>query len=197
MKKLHSFAFYALITPALMLSSAAVLAQPSTGQDADREQQSTQTDRDARTGQDLDREQQRSQRDQDAATPGTAQSDRDTRRAGQAAADRQDTQNQSRMENRGFLNSAPMNGLQVSEIMDAEVRTGDEDVGSVDDLIIDENGQIVAIVVGVGGFLGMGQKDVAIGWDDVTTSGDADELELRIDATREELRSAPEFEREE
>ncbi len=67
-------------------------------------------------------------------------------------------------------------------------------MGSVSDLLIDENGQVVAIVVGVGGFLGMGEKNVAIGWDDVKTSGSADEQELRIDATREELSSAPAFE---
>lgn len=61
------------------------------------------------------------------------------------------------------------------------------------DLIIDKDGQVVAVVVGVGGFLGMGEKNVAIPWDDVTKSGTAEEQELRIDATREELQSAPEF----
>jgi uncharacterized protein YrrD len=35
-------------------------------------------------------------------------------------------------------------------------------VGSVDDILFDRNGQIKAIVVGVGGFLGIGSKDVAL-----------------------------------
>jgi hypothetical protein len=42
----------------------------------------------------------------------------------------------------------------------------------------------------------MGAKDVAIGWDDVQKSGSANELELRIDQSRESLLSAPEFETE-
>lgn len=210
MNKLHSIAFYALIAPAITLSSAAVLAQQSSGQDSDREQQSSQAERDSTltTGQDLDREQDRSQR-QDSTTRNTPLTSRDSQspdRAGQSdsqqtAAERRNMRDgQSRMENRGFMNSAPANGVHISDLMGADVSTtGDEDVGSVDDLIIDENGQIVAIVVGVGGFLGMGQKDVAIGWDDVTRSGDADsdDVELRIDSTREELRDAPEFESEE
>jgi sporulation protein YlmC with PRC-barrel domain len=84
--------------------------------------------------------------------------------------------------------------MHASDLIGAKVKTtGGEDVGPVNDLIIDEKGQVAAIVVGVGGFLGMGQRDVAIGWDDVTRSGTADDLELRIDATREDLRSAPEF----
>lgn len=208
MNKLHSIAFYALVAPVITLSSAAVLAQQSTDQDSDREQQSSQADRDSTltTDQDLDREQDRSQRDQSTTrnTPLTSRDSQSPDRAGQSdsqqtAAERQNMRDgQSRMEHRGFMNSAPANGVHVSDVMGADVSAaGDEDVGSVDDLIIDDNGQIVAIVVGVGGFLGMGQKDVAIGWDDVTRSGDSDDVELRIDSTREELRDAPEFESEE
>ncbi len=64
----------------------------------------------------------------------------------------------------------------------------------INDLIIDADGQVIAVVVEVGRTLGMGEKVVAIGWDDVTTSCKSDERELQIDATREELRSAPELE---
>jgi hypothetical protein len=37
-----------------------------------------------------------------------------------------------------------------------------EKVGDVTDLLFDKNGKILAYVVGVGGFLGIGQKDVAL-----------------------------------
>ena len=100
------------------------------------------------------------------------------------------------MQNRGYISSAPANGTQASNLIGAGVTTtGGENVGPVSDLIIDQHGQIVAIIVGVGGFLGMGEKDVAIGWDDVTRSGTSDEQELQIDVTREDLRPAPEFAR--
>lgn len=157
MKKLHSFAFYALVTPAITLGAGSVLAEPTSGQDMDREPQSTQRDKDA------------------------TQADSNAR-------------DQSRKENRGYLSSAPTNGMRASSLIDAEVKTtGDEDMGTVSDLIIDKNGEIVAVVVGVGGFLGMGEKDVAIGWGHVTKSGTGDDQELKIDVTRESLRAAPSF----
>jgi hypothetical protein len=37
-----------------------------------------------------------------------------------------------------------------------------EKVGDIDDVLVDRDGKIQAVVIGVGGFLGMGEKDVAI-----------------------------------
>jgi len=74
------------------------------------------------------------------------------------------------------------------------ITAGDEEVGSVNDPVIDRDGQVVGVVIGVGGFLGMGEKDVAIAWDDIQRSGKAKKLELRISQSRESLMAAPEFE---
>jgi sporulation protein YlmC with PRC-barrel domain len=46
----------------------------------------------------------------------------------------------------------------------------DEKVGDVNDVLVDRKGQMVAIVVGVGGFLGIGEKDVAIPFGEVEWS---------------------------
>tara|TARA_R110000787_G_scaffold199676_1_gene310769 strand:- start:536 stop:889 length:354 start_codon:yes stop_codon:yes gene_type:complete len=109
--------------------------------------------------------------------------------------DRQDTHDQSRMENRGYMDSVPAKGMQASNLIGTKVRTTvDKDVGAASDLIVDESGQVLAIVVGVGRFLGMGEKNVAIDWDHVTQSGTSAEHQLQGDLTREDLRSAPEFE---
>src|SRR5215831_18506037 len=35
-------------------------------------------------------------------------------------------------------------------------------IGTVDDVIIGDNGQVTGLIIGVGGFLGAGEKDVAI-----------------------------------
>lgn len=182
MKKLHSFVVCALATPILTLGAGSVLAQQSTDDNMDPDRQGTQHDRDTRK-----------------SAPGTSQGDQNAQRSWQSesqkAADRDAMHDKSGMQHRGFMAAVPANGMQASDLMGAEViTTGDEEVGSVNELIIDEQGQVVAVVVGVGGFLGMGEKRVAIGWDDVTKSGDPDELELRIDATRDELRSAPKYE---
>lgn len=111
------------------------------------------------------------------------------------AADRLSARDQSRMQNKGYMSAVPANSRQVSELMGVNVHTlDDQNIGSVSDLIVDKDGQIVAIVVGVGGFLGMGEKNVAIGWGHVTQSGTAEERELRIDVSRDDLLAAPEFE---
>jgi len=51
----------------------------------------------------------------------------------------------------------------ASDTMDTSVHNlQKEKIGEVKDLIIDGDGRVVAAVVGIGGFLGMGEKDVAI-----------------------------------
>lgn len=37
-----------------------------------------------------------------------------------------------------------------------------ENIGSISDVLVDENGEVIAVLVGVGGFLGIGAKDVAV-----------------------------------
>lgn len=181
MKALHTFAFYAVVTPIISLGSGAVLAQQSTDQDYDREQKSTQHEKDAAHS--MPRTM-----DKDLNTPRASQT------GSQTAADHRSAQGQAHMRDQGSLTSVPANGVEASDLIGATVKTNDgESVGPVDDLIIDRNGQVVAILIGVGGFLGMGEKTVAVAWDQVTRTGDAGEPEFRIDTTREKLLAAPEF----
>ena len=50
-------------------------------------------------------------------------------------------------------------------------------------------------MIGVGGFLGIAERDVAVPWDALGVSRDEDqELMLRLDVSREQLENAPEFE---
>ena len=72
----------------------------------------------------------------------------------------------------------------------------DESIGDINDLILEENGGIVAAVVGVGGFLGIGEKDVAVPMDKITMTRDAEnnnEVRLTTTETAESLQAAPEF----
>lgn len=101
---------------------------------------------------------------------------------------------QSEPQRRGYFKSTPTQGMQANHLIGTEVRTtGDEDVGSVNDLIIDKNGQILAVIVGVDGLLVMSQKDVAVAWNDVKRSITSAEMKLRIDVSLDELGSAPAF----
>ena len=42
-----------------------------------------------------------------------------------------------------------------------------EKIGDISELLVDDNGQIQAVVIGVGGFLGMGEHDVAVPFDQI------------------------------
>jgi sporulation protein YlmC with PRC-barrel domain len=46
----------------------------------------------------------------------------------------------------------------------------DNKIGGVDDILIDKEGRVTAVIIGVGGFLGMGEKDVALPFSSVRAS---------------------------
>jgi sporulation protein YlmC with PRC-barrel domain len=74
------------------------------------------------------------------------------------------------------------------------VNPQDEEVGRINDLVFDEEGRLVAAVIGVGGFLGIGQRNVAVNWNEIEwTALDDGEVELTIPFNREQLEEAPEF----
>ena len=76
------------------------------------------------------------------------------------------------------------------------VGTDDKKIGDVNDVLFDQNGQIQAYVVGVGGFLGMGEKNVALAPTAFQVikgdNGSADKL--RLSMTKDELKQAQAFE---
>ena len=74
--------------------------------------------------------------------------------------------------------------------------SADESIGKVTDLIMEEDGGIVAAIIGVGGFLGIGQKVVAVPMDTITMTLDAEnnnQVRLTTTETAESLKAAPEF----
>jgi hypothetical protein len=77
------------------------------------------------------------------------------------------------------------------------IGTNDEKIGDVSDLLFDKDQKVVAFIVGVGGFLGIGSKDVAI--DPASfqpvAGKDANDMKLRLSMTKDELKAAPAFER--
>jgi sporulation protein YlmC with PRC-barrel domain len=68
-----------------------------------------------------------------------------------------------------------------------------ENIGSVNDLVLSPEGDVEAIVVGVGGFLGLGQKNVALEYDLIEwTERDGNEW-LVVQTNREALEALPDF----
>ncbi|MGP8292151.1 PRC-barrel domain-containing protein [Vreelandella zhanjiangensis] len=100
-----------------------------------------------------------------------------------------------------YMTSAPAGTFYADSLTGNNVQSSvedDENIGTINDLIINEDGQIEAVIVGVGGFLGMGEKDVAIEWDslELTQNADNDEYEIRVNASQEALEEAEEFDRD-
>jgi sporulation protein YlmC with PRC-barrel domain len=73
--------------------------------------------------------------------------------------------------------------------------TNGEKVGDINNLLFDNKGMVVAAVIGVGGFLGIGEKDVGVPFSAIKWQKNRDRDEMHIDATKDQLKSAPAFER--
>ncbi len=71
----------------------------------------------------------------------------------------------------------------------------DESIGNITDLIFERDGGVVAAIVGVGGFLGIGEKDVAVPFEKITVTreADGDDIKLTTMETAETLTGAPEY----
>jgi sporulation protein YlmC with PRC-barrel domain len=70
-----------------------------------------------------------------------------------------------------------------------------DNIGDVNDLVIGNNGVVTHAVIGVGGFLGIGEKDVAVPFDDLKILEKDGDIRLIYGATREQLTAAPAIDR--
>ena len=86
----------------------------------------------------------------------------------------------------GEVTVQPFN-MSSTELEDMNLlsHTGEE-IGEVEKVLVDENGQPVAITAEIGGFLGVGQKTVVIGFDRLQLKGE-EEPDLATTLTREEM----------
>jgi sporulation protein YlmC with PRC-barrel domain len=68
-----------------------------------------------------------------------------------------------------------------------------EAVGKVEDVYVDNGGAIKTVVVSVGGFLGVGSKDVAVKWSDLKFSRDDKSIVLVTSWTKDSLKAMPDY----
>ncbi|WP_395707837.1 PRC-barrel domain-containing protein [Reyranella sp.] len=84
-----------------------------------------------------------------------------------------------------------------SAIIGASIRNqAKETVGKINDIFIDKSGAIKTVVVSVGGFLGVGAKDVAVKWEDIHFQRDGNSVVLVTDWTKDSLKTMPEYKKE-
>jgi hypothetical protein len=70
------------------------------------------------------------------------------------------------------------------------LRSVEQQIGKIDDVLASEAGQINALVIGVGGFFGAGEKDVAVPFSAVKWTTKDNKKYLTMSATKDELKSA-------
>lgn len=84
------------------------------------------------------------------------------------------------------------NQLLSEDLIGADVLSRNEErIGTLSAVLFDENDQIVGGIVSVGGFLGVGAKDVALSWDELEVR--PEENLVYVDMTQAQLEAAPEF----
>jgi sporulation protein YlmC with PRC-barrel domain len=66
-------------------------------------------------------------------------------------------------------------------------------IGEVMDVLLNTSGTTSALIIGVGGFLGAGEKDVAVGFDAVKWATKDNKRYLTMDTTKDALKAAPGF----
>jgi PRC-barrel domain len=93
----------------------------------------------------------------------------------------------------GFMAQQPNDRL-ASRLVGLNQNTGDENIGEIHDIVLTDAGAIKAYIVSVGGFLGMGTRNVAIDPKAVTlTRQDEKTWKATMNANKDQLRAAPEY----
>ncbi|QPC86762.1 PRC-barrel domain containing protein [Mesorhizobium sp. NBSH29] len=68
-----------------------------------------------------------------------------------------------------------------------------EEIGEVKDIVIDANGAAVSLIVGVGGFLGIGERNVAVEFKSAKWAEKAGDRWLVVETSKEQLEALPPF----
>jgi hypothetical protein len=82
---------------------------------------------------------------------------------------------------------------QAEGILGRQVRSrANENIGRIVDVIVDHTGRTRAAVIDFGGFLGIGNRKIAVDWDALNFAPDLEGREfVTLELTRDQIKSAP------
>lgn len=93
-----------------------------------------------------------------------------------------------------LMSSVPASSLTVTDwYKQAVYDHNNTKIGDISDVLVGSNGQINAVIIGVGGFLGAGEKDVAVNFSSIKQTMKDNKVYLTMDATKDALKSAQGF----
>ncbi|HTV29438.1 MAG TPA: PRC-barrel domain-containing protein [Xanthobacteraceae bacterium] len=95
----------------------------------------------------------------------------------------------------GLLTAVPTSSRTVTDWYKQDVYDPSHNkIGQVSDVLVGQNGQVNALIIGVGGFLGAGEKDVAVNFSSVREQTDNNKTTyLTMNTTKDALSAAPGF----
>jgi sporulation protein YlmC with PRC-barrel domain len=92
------------------------------------------------------------------------------------------------------LSSAPAESWTVTNYYKQAVYDPQESkIGDIDDVLVDSAGKVTGLVIGVGGFLGAGEKNVIVPYSAVKKTKKNDKWWLTINETKDDLKNARGF----
>lgn len=98
---------------------------------------------------------------------------------------------QAAMPRAGIDDAALAGGARASKLIGSKVYKGDTSIGHIEDVLVDlDHATVTAVILSVGGFLGMGDKLVAVPVNQIKVGSEA---KFMTDLTKEQLASAPAF----
>jgi hypothetical protein len=93
-----------------------------------------------------------------------------------------------------MMTSIPATSLTVTDWYKQSVYDrSNTKIGEIMDVLVGSTGQVNAVIVGVGGFLGAGEKDVAMNFSSIQKTMKDNKVYLTVDTTKDALKSAPGF----
>lgn len=86
------------------------------------------------------------------------------------------------------MDNVDVTGLIGMDVVDAR----DESIGEIEAVHVNTDGKVESVIVGVGGFLNMGEHEVALDWDILEFSKDGKEISVAL--TETQLKAMPPYE---
>lgn len=93
-----------------------------------------------------------------------------------------------------YVTEQPEGALFATDLIGQDVfGSAEEKIGDINDILIGGDGMVEAVVIGVGGFLGLGEKDVAVPLSSLEVELVEQRFQVSIPATEQDLMEAPMF----
>ncbi|MCW0233876.1 MAG: PRC-barrel domain-containing protein [Ferrovibrio sp.] len=124
-----------------------------------------------------------------AATPGSAATGSQNGQNGTSAGTSAGTTT-------GTTTTGPATSMTASvdakELLGSDLKNANgETIGEVESVYVDKDGKVQSVIVGVGGFLGLGERNVSVGWNALTVADGGDSV--RTTLTKDQLKAMPEY----